>query len=284
MVRSIPRRTWIGLLVMVVSQAATLARVPPFHTWNTPIAWTGYILCVDGLVWKRRGNSWLSHSRAEFLFLAAVSVPLWLVFELYNKYALHNWHYIGLPQSLPLRYLGYAWSFATIWPAIFQTGELVSSLRDPRARDGRPMTAVPRQPGAVGWLSVLAGALMLGLPVVYPSQYFAAPVFLGFAFLLDPLNARLGAESILGDAREGRYDRLINLMIAGVLCGVLWEFWNYWAGSKWIYTVPILPDLRIFEMPVLGYGGFPAFAVECFTMYVAVRLWIWRGPARPISI
>ena len=27
------------------------------------------------------------------LFLAFVSVPLWVVFELYNKYSIHNWHY-----------------------------------------------------------------------------------------------------------------------------------------------------------------------------------------------
>jgi hypothetical protein len=41
-------------------------------------------------------------------------VPLWVVFELYNKCSIHNWHYIGLPESIPLRYFGYAWSFATI--------------------------------------------------------------------------------------------------------------------------------------------------------------------------
>ena len=125
---------------------------------------------------------------------------------------------------------------------------------------------------------------MLLVPWLYPSQYLAAPVFLGFAFLLDPLNASAGAESILGDAREGRYGRLINLLVAGLICGVAWEFFNYWAGAKWKYTVPILPELRIFEMPLLGYGGFTAFAVECFTMYVAVRALIWRAASRPISV
>ena len=29
--------------------------------------------------------------------------------------------------------------------------------------------------------------------------------------------------------------------------------------------------LKIFEMPLPGYLGFPAFALECFTMYVFVR-------------
>ncbi len=284
MTRPVPARTWVGLLIVLASQAATFAKIEPFHTWHTPIAWTGYILCVDGIVWKRRGHSWLSDSHAEFFFLASVSVPLWIVFELYNKFAIHNWHYLGLPESILVRYFGYAWSFATIWPAIFETGDLVSSLRDRRAPSGRAELPRRHRPGAVGWLSVAAGAAMLIVPWLYPSQYLAAPVFLGFVFLLDPLNASAGAESILGDVREGRYGRLINLLIAGLICGLAWEFFNYWAGGRWKYTVPILPELKIFEMPLPGYGGFPAFAVECFTMYVAVRALIWRSGARPISV
>lgn len=284
MTRRFPPRTWLGLLVIVLSQAATVLGVEPIHRWNTPICWSGYILMVDGIVWRIRGTSWLSHSRAEFFFLVCASVPLWIVFELYNKYAIHNWHYLGLPESLPLRYFGYAWSFATIWPGIFETGELISALRDRRAAPDR--TAPPPQvnPGPLGWTCVAAGAAMLAAPIVYPSRYLAAPLFLGFALLLDPLNARSGAESILGDLRHGRYGRLTNLLLAGLVCGFLWEFWNYWAGAKWVYTVPILPHVRIFEMPLLGYGGFPPFALECFAMYVAVRHVVWRAAARPISI
>jgi hypothetical protein len=284
MTRPVPLRTWFGSLLVLASQAATLARIEPFHSWHTPIAWTGFILAVDGIVWKRRGSSWLSDARAELLFISLVSVPLWIVFEMYNKYSIHNWHYLGLPESLPLRYLGYAWSFATIWPAIFETGDLVSSLRDRRAPPDRAVGPRRHDPGPWGWLSVMAGAAMLVLPIAYPSPYLAAPVFLGFAFLLDPLNAKMGAESILGDMRQGRYGRLINLLLAGLACGLTWELWNYWAGAKWVYTVPILPGLRIFEMPVLGYGGFPAFAVGCFTMYVTVRALVWRAASRPISI
>jgi hypothetical protein len=32
-----------------------------------------------------------------------------------------------------------------------------------------------------------------------------------------------------------------------------------------------MQSLKIFEMPVPGYFGFPPFALECFTMYVFVR-------------
>jgi hypothetical protein len=211
-------------------------------------------------------------------------VPLWVVFELYNKYSIHNWHYIGLPESIPLRYFGYAWSFATILPALFETGDLISSLRDRRAPMDRAAAPPRHKPGPLGWLSVLSGALMLAVPILYPSPYLAAPVFLGFAFLLDPLNAMTGAESILGDLRQRHYGRLINLLLAGLVCGFAWELWNYRAGGKWIYSVPILPNLRLFEMPLPGYLGFPPFAVECFVMYIWVRAFIWRSAARPVSI
>ncbi len=111
------------------------------------------------------------------------------------------------------------------------------------------------------------GAAMLIVPFLVPAEiapYTAAPVFLGFIFLLDPINKRLGAESL---TRK----RTINLLLSGLLCGVLWEFWNYWARAKWIYTVPIMQQWKIFEMPLPGYLGFPPFAIECFTMYVFVR-------------
>ena len=74
------------------------------------------------------------------------------------------------------------------------------------------------------------------------------------------------------------------LLLAGLACGLLWECWNYWAYPKWVYTVPVPPDVKLFEMPLAGYLGFPAFAVECFVMYVFVRRWLWRGSWRPAAL
>src|SRR5436189_87262 len=51
-------------------------------------------------------------------------------------------------------------------------------------------------------LSVAAGALMVASPyLVLPAvaRYLAAPVWLGFIFLLDPINARLGGNSLFAD-------------------------------------------------------------------------------------
>jgi hypothetical protein len=292
---------------MLLSEVLMLLHVEPFWSWHTPIAWTGYILFVDGIVLVRRGTSWLTSARREFMFLAVLSIPLWLVFEFYNLFIL-NWHYINLPESQFWRNVGYGWSFATIWPAIFETSELVATFRttskDQASRDtDRPesdgATAPGRRLSWLGWASIVAGAIMLASPLLLPSPYLAAPVWLGFIFLLDPLNAWRHAEAVgtrwisqrssevpavnFDSAGRGK-DRLINLGVGGLVCGVVWEFWNYWARTKWIYTVPILPEWKIFEMPVPGYLGFAAFAVECFTMYVAVRHWFWWGSKRPIGL
>lgn len=257
----------VGLLVMVVSQSATFARIEPFYSWNTPIAWTGFILFADSIVWRARGRSWMRSNPREFIFLAVASIPLWLVFEFYNRY-IENWYYTGLPENFWLRQFGYAWSFATIWPAIFEAADLIDVWRGEVHSKVNTRTAVSRVPLL---LSVAAGAGMLLWPLLWPSPYLAAPVWLGFILLLDPINAVMGEESLVRDFQRRDDRRAVNLVLSGFVCGLLWEFWNYWAGAKWHYTVPIMENLKIFEMPVPGYLGFPAFALECFTMYVFVR-------------
>ena len=261
----------IGLTIMVLSEAATLAKIEPFWSWNTPICWTGFILFADAIVYRARGHSWIRSAPREFVLLAVVSIPLWLVFEFYNLY-IDNWYYDGLPENWWLRMFGYAWSFATISPAIFEGADLVSVIRGSGRSGGSGGSGgsgrsggSDRSGGSGAWIAT--GALMLASPFfVSPAvaRYLAAPVWLGFILLLDPINARLGAETL---TRE----RVINLSWSGLLCGVLWELWNYWSRAKWHYTVPIMEHLKIFEMPVPGYFGFPAFALECFTMYVFVR-------------
>jgi hypothetical protein len=282
---------WLGLAIMIVSEAATIARVEPFWSWNTPIAWTGFIIFADGVVWRARGDSWLRSAPREFALLALVSIALWVMFEGFNL-VIRNWHYVGLPENPALRYFGYAWSFATIWPAIFIGADLVSVVRGSQRAGGAGKAggaappALPALPASGALVSVAAGALMLAAPFLVSrelARYLAAPIWLGFIFLLDPINARLGAESLWADWRAGRRDRLINLVLSGFLCGVHWEFWNYWARAKWIYSVPIMERLKIFEMPLPGYFGFPAFALECFTLYVFLRRLVTRG-GRPIAL
>ena len=285
-----PVHFWIGVVTLALSEGAMLAHVEPFWTWHTPFAWTGYILILDGIIYTKRRSSWLTRHFREFVFLAAVSIPLWVVFEGYNL-LIKNWYYVNLPENLVLRYFGYAWAFATVSPGIFQTAELVAILRGGRRTgsieadtESRRLLRVDYELATADYVSVVFGAAMLLLPIIWPSPYLAAPVFLGFIFVLDPINAWSGDDSLLRDFRNGNFERMTNLVIAGFICGGLWEFWNFWARAKWIYTVPIVGNVKIFEMPVLGYFGFPPFALECFAMYVFTRRLFWRGSRRTIAV
>ncbi|MBI3698138.1 MAG: hypothetical protein HY238_25295 [Acidobacteria bacterium] len=230
----------------------------------TPMVWTGYILAVDAAVFAVRGRSLLMSNREAFGWMALLSIPLWLIFEAYNL-RLQNWRYEGLPESLLLRLPGYLWSFATIWPGVLETADLLLATQSHPA---------PRRPLSFpGRLLALAGALQIVIPPLLPAAaggYLFGLVWMGFAFLLDPLNCEAGRASIVGDLRHGNRRRLGALLAAGVICGFVWEFWNSWATAKWVYIFPILQQAKIFEMPLPGYLGFPTFGVEGFAMYVYV--------------
>ena len=251
-----------GILLMLAAAALLGFHVAPATLFITPIAWTGYILAVDAAVFSLRGKSLLNNARAEFGWMAALSVGLWLVFEAYNLRLL-NWEYRGLPENSLVRTFGYLWSFATIWPAILETTELLLATRF-REKQARPVL-IPSGP------LILLGAALLILPAALPQaagSYLFGMVWLGFAFLLDPLNGRAGRSSIIGDLRRSDHARLQALLAAGLICGFSWEFWNYWSDAKWVYIFPISQHTKIFEMPALGYLGFSPFAVEVFAMYV----------------
>jgi hypothetical protein len=260
---------WIGLAVIAISEVLLFAGVPFVRTYFTPLAWSGYILFADSLVFRQKGNSLIMGRPREFLLLLPLSIGFWLIFEFYNLY-LRNWHYVGLPEELPLRLLGYAWAFATIWPAILETAELLEGWKKISRRKVRPWRI--RKEHLV--ISLCFGSFCLVLPLLTPlsaSHYLAAPVWLGFIFLLDPLNYWMGRDSLFLDLERGDPRKLYSLLLSGFVCGFLWEFWNYWAAARWHYTVPIVGHIKIFEMPVLGYLGFPPFAVECFTLWACVK-------------
>ena len=57
-------------------------------------------------------------------------------------------------------------------------------------------------------------------------------VWLGWVLLLEPLNYRRRPSLVAGrDLSAGDASRLLGLLASGAVCGVLWEFWNYWADD-----------------------------------------------------
>ncbi len=270
-----PRYGYLGLLVIVVAEFLMFRGHTLVSTYFTPIVWTGYIAAVDAAVYSLSGRSLLVSRPGEFFAVVALSTPLWVVFEAYNLH-LDNWTYVGLPPHWIPRYLGYGWAFATIWPGMLETSELLRAAG--LWRETRPPL---RFSSGAELAAMAAGAAMLVVPLLLPvsiAAYTFALVWLGFIFLLEPLNVRIGASSILADLAAGNRARCYSLLAAGAVCGIFWEFWNYWASAKWIYIFPILQGVKIFEMPAPGFLGFPPFALETFAMYCFVVRWTGHAP------
>jgi hypothetical protein len=121
---------------------------------------------------------------------------------------------------------------------------------------------------------VLVGLAFVTVPVLVPAslgRYLFGAVWVGFILLLDPLDYFVKGRSLLRDLETSSTSTLYSLLISGLICGIFWEFWNYWATAKWVYVFPILQGWKVFEMPLPGYLGFPAFALECFVMYEFLR-------------
>src|SRR5206468_1825377 len=73
--------------------------------------------------------------------------------------------------------------------------------------------------------------------------------------------------SLFADIAAGSWGRIARLMAAGLCAGALWESFNAAARAKWIYTVPFLEHMKIFEMPPIGFLGFTFFALEVWSLY-----------------
>jgi len=265
------RVAWLlGIVGLALSHYWLVAKVEPFYSSIYVFLWWSYILAVDAVVYRLRGSSLLHDRLKEFAFLALWSVPVWLLFELVNL-RIQNWYYVMAPRYWwGMAFLALA--FATVLPGIFETTELVLAVIRKAAPGGR----IAGRPFTVsGWniaAQLAIGVSMLVLLLAFPRDCFC--LAWGFAyFLTDPIcywrtrrEKDQTGKSLLGQLAAGDNTRLIAMLVAGVICGGLWEAWNFGARTKWIYSVPFFDEVKLGEMPALGFLGFPPFVLECYAI------------------
>jgi hypothetical protein len=264
--RTFPFYGILGISCLVISEIFLFRKIQPFYSWFYSFAWWPYILTVDALVYRIKGRSLLLTRTNEFFLMIPWSVFIWLIFEGANL-SIQNWYYINLPASSVQRWIGYAVAFGTVLPALFETTELLEAVSLFSRTRTRKLVLSSRERD----LLVLLGLVCLASSVLFPAYCFFL-IWVGFIFLLEPFNYQFGHQSLLKDLSEGDPRKICRLLLAGLICGGLWEFWNYWARAKWVYTVPFFEKTKLFEMPPLGFLGFPLFAVEAYVMYQFLSL------------
>jgi len=231
--------------------------------------WLGYILVIDGMVLARTGTSMWTRSRRDFVLLFVASAPVWWFFELINSRTA-NWEYQGSAIFTQFEYyLLCSISFSTVMPAIFETAELVRAFQWVESRISGPR--VPHKPGIFYGLFI-AGITMLALAILWP-KYCYPFVWSSLALILEPVNYWLGRPHLLQRLQYGDWRTVLSLSLGALLCGFFWEMWNYYSYPKWIYHTPGAQFLYIFEMPLLGYGGYIPFALELY----GLRNLLWRN-------
>jgi hypothetical protein len=271
--KRLPWWGWAGLglaLVMWVVSWTAWEPLRPLRSHAFSPLWLGYILTVDGLVYRRKGHSLASRSVGGFIGLFPASAVLWWLFEYVNRFV-QNWYYLGLTGQTPFEYVLFATpSFATVLPALLETAELLGSSAWITVR----FSSGPawKSAGRGSWILAVAGAAGLFCMGYNPTWFFPF-AWIGPLMVLAPaVHHWMPERSVLTSVGRGDYRAVVALSLSGPVCGVFWEMWNFFSLPKWEYQVPLVMFAKVFEMPALGYFGYVPFGWECLLIWNAWML------------
>jgi hypothetical protein len=258
-----PSHGWLGLGLVILFWILNWTLTGPRTHWGFFPLWLGYCLAMDGLVFWRTGTSLLARSPRKYVGLFLVSAPGWWLFEFLNVRT-QNWVYDGAEIFTPLQYAFLTTvSFTTVIPAVFGSAELFASFDF--VKHLKPGLVIGTDKRTTVSFFVI-GWIMLALLLLYPKIFFPF-IWFSIYFILEPLNVWLGNRSLAHWTAKGDWRPVIALWLGVLLTAFFWEMWNYFSYPKWIYHVPWGNWLHVFEMPLLGYGGYLPFALELYAIY-----------------
>ena len=245
--------------------------------------WLGFILLVDGLVLRRTGTSLVVRSPKIMVVMFIVASPYWWAFEGINQIT-QNWVYVTHTEEDSGGLVGViqaSLSYSTVVPAVFEVSELIGSFGFIK-RFARLPSLVLSRPQII-----LAGVFGLGSLVtmlIWPTYLFPM-TWLCLFFIFDPINNLTGRPSIIAQVKNGDYRTVVAFALGALVCGFFWEMWNRDASVSWEYNIGYLDFARIFQMPLLGYGGYLPFGLETYAVFHFVAgLLGWSSDARvPVS-
>lgn len=256
----------LGIILIILVEINFFLEIQPFANWYFPIVWFSYILIIDALVYKIKNKSLINNYPLQFLGIFLLSALFWYFFELSNIF-IQNWSYIGTGGIGNWKNIFTFLSFSTVLPALLETTELIRAIH---LFDNIKLKTKYNITKNFLYGMILLGVLCFFLPLFFPK--FAFPlIWLAFFFILDPINYINNQPSIIKHLKDRKLAIPLSLLLAGIVLGFLWEFWNYWAIPKWTYDLPFLGFFKVFEMPILGYLGYFPFSFELYSMYWFVR-------------
>ncbi len=258
-----PLRGWVGLALVSIFWTLNWALTGPRTHWGFFPLWLGYCLIMDALVFWRTGTSLLARDGRKYISLFVISAPVWWLFEVMNLRT-QNWDYVGAAQFTFLQYAFWTTiSFTTVIPAVFGSAEFFASFDFVKRLKPGPVIGTDKRT-TIGFF--VAGWVMLALLLIWPRIFFPF-IWVSIYFILEPVNVWMGNRSLAQWTAKGDWRPVIALWLGVLLTAFFWEMWNYFSYPKWVYHVAWGGGLHVFEMPLLGYGGYLPFALELFALY-----------------
>jgi len=255
---------YLAIFLLFMAYGGRFTGIEPFHNqFFTALSWT-YLLIADLLLYRLAGRSPLLSAPLEFLLLAACSAGLAVIAELLNL-RLEAWTYFNQSSELSLRWTGRLLAWAAVLPSILITADLLALFNFLRSIKTRPFQAGPRAQPAM----LAAGGALLLTALIAP-RYFWPLAVPAFFLITEPLNMRLGLPSVLREVAGGLPARAIRLAAAGLIAGLLWNFWNQASGAAWQYNLP-----GWLRSPA-HYLGFPLLALAAYSAY-CLASWLRSG-------
>jgi len=288
--RSVPAATrggrfpwwgWVGLALLALGWILAWYKGIVAPAWRrhtfTPL-WAGYIVAMNAVVYRSSGRCLMTHRTGWFLALFPVSALFWWLFEYLNQFV-DNWYYTGIHALGDWGYFFQATApFATVLPAVASTWSWLR--RQPRL-EAVSLPAVHVHRG-FGWVAFVVGIAALAGIGIWPERLFSL-LWLAPLLLLCGLQQLLVGETFLTPLARADWRPLLQPMLAALLCGLLWELWNYGSAAKWHYSIPYVQRFHVFEMPILGYAGYLPFGLECAVVMDLVARLVERRTLWPLD-
>jgi hypothetical protein len=263
-----PAWGWWGVIIMLAGWVLAWTRLSWFkifqaHTFCIP--WVGFILCVNALCIKRSARSLLTDAPGKFAILFPISAVFWWFFEYLNRFV-QNWYYVQVGDFGPVGYaLLASMAFATVLPAVLSTHRLLMTFAvfNSGLTQG-PTLHLPlgRMPAMVILMVAGIGLALIG---IYP-DYLYPLVWVAPLLIITGLQSLSGRPTLFFDLGYGDWRLVVAPACAALICGFFWEMWNYYSLTRWEYAVPLVDCCHIFAMPLLGYGGYLPFGLECLAI------------------
>lgn len=282
--KPLPWWFWVGTVMMTFSWWLMWTHSTAFGElvyWSFSPLWWGFIMLMDGVVYRRNNGVSLLATKPLMMFIAyIVSSGGWVYFEFYDYFVLGNWYYpqaYDAPWSELVLTIEFLVTYGTITLAFFEWYTLFKTFPSFPAR----YTNGPKMQVS-GNALLIGGSVLTAAMVMMPYPFFWV-VWIGpFAILSGVLVNCNIPNTFLNISQRGDWSDGVLMGLASLFNGFVWEFWNYGSThlgidtptnpNYWNYNIPYVDVVHIFsDMPLLGYFGYIPFGV------LVCQTFVWAG-------